>query len=294
ILNAVKTSGVLRGRLFNAAYNAKRQALLNGKNLSLMWDRLVFNKLKAKLGGRVHLMVLSASPLSPDIMEFLKIFIDEGDNLGGHVGSPNLACEVKLVDVPEMNYTSDDHPDPRDEAQTREVIDEEGWLHTGDIGTWLPGGHLKQDNGKKNIFKLAQGEYIARENIENIHVKCKFVAQCFVYGREIVIQIRQANMRCPLLLSYFLLSFMMLLSPFVDDSLNSSLVAVVTVDPDVLKAWAALEGITLGDQAQLFSLRIESYETVALIGKKKAAPPPPSKKADAAVTPANDELAKWY
>ncbi|XLS71630.1 hypothetical protein HN51_028495 [Arachis hypogaea] len=294
ILNAVKTSGVLRGRLFNAAYNAKRQALLNGKNLSLMWDRLVFNKLKAKLGGRVHLMVLSASPLSPDIMEFLKIFIDEGDNLGGHVGSPNLACEVKLVDVPEMNYTSDDQPDPRDEAQTREVIDEEGWLHTGDIGTWLPGGHLKQDNGKKNIFKLAQGEYIARENIENIHVKCKFVAQCFVYGREIVIQIRQANMRCPLLLSYFLLSFMMLLSPFVDDSLNSSLVAVVTVDPDVLKAWAALEGITLGDQAQLFSLRIESYETVALIGKKKAAPPPPSKKADAAVTPANDELAKWY
>ncbi len=97
--------------------------------------------------------------------------------------------EVKLVDVPEMNYTSDDKPYPRgeicirgpiifqgyykDEAQTyspcplavflffplsslvktqsytimvfcrRDVIDEDGWLHSGDIGLWLPGGRLK-------------------------------------------------------------------------------------------------------------------------------------------------------
>ncbi|KAK7253170.1 hypothetical protein RIF29_37662 [Crotalaria pallida] len=253
IVNAVKTSGALRERIFNAAYNAKRQAILHGKNPSPIWDRLVFNKMKAKLGGRVRLMVSGASPLSPDIMEFLKICfggrvtegygmtettcviscIDEGDNLTGHVGSPTPACEVKLVDVPEMNYTSDDQPYPRgeicvrgpiifqgyykDEVQTREVIDEEGWLHTGDIGTWLPGGRLKIIDRKKNIFKLAQGEYIAPEKIENVYAKCKFVAQCFVYG----------------------------------DSLNSSLVAVVSVDIDTLKAWAASEGIVYDDLAQL-------------------------------------------
>ncbi|XP_044500080.1 long chain acyl-CoA synthetase 6, peroxisomal-like isoform X2 [Mangifera indica] len=253
ITNAVKTSGVLKERLFNAAYNSKKQALLSGKNPSPIWDKLVFNKIRDKLGGRVRLMVSGASPLSPDVMDFLKICfggrvsegygmtetsclisaVDEGDNLSGHVGSPSPACEIKLVDVPEMNYTSDDQPYPRgeicvrgpivfkgyykDEAQTKEVIDEGGWLHTGDIGLWLPGGRLKIIDRKKNIFKLAQGEYIAPEKIENVYAKCKFVAQCFVYG----------------------------------DSLNSSLVAIVSVDQDVLKAWAASEGIKYKDLGQL-------------------------------------------
>ncbi|KAM5569341.1 long chain acyl-CoA synthetase 6, peroxisomal-like [Rosa sericea] len=253
ITNAVKTSGVLRERLFNAAYNAKKKALLSGKNPSPMWDRLVFNKIKAKLGGRVRFMASGASPLSPDVMDFLKICfggdvnegygmtetscvisaMDTGDNLSGHVGSPSPACEIKLVDVPEMNYTCDDQPYPRgeicvrgpiifqgyhkDEVQTREVIDEDGWLHTGDIGSWLPGGRLKIIDRKKNIFKLAQGEYIAPEKIENVYAKCKFVAQCFVHG----------------------------------DSLNSALVAIVSVDPDVLKAWADSEGIKYEDLGQL-------------------------------------------
>ncbi|KAA8548620.1 hypothetical protein F0562_000304 [Nyssa sinensis] len=135
----------------------------------------------------------------------------------GHVGSPNPACEVKLVDVPEMNYTSEDQPYPRgeicvrgpiifqgyhkDEVQTREVVDEDGWLHTGDIGSCLPGGRLKIIDRKKNIFKLAQGEYVAPEKIENV--------------------------------------------------LNSSLVAVISVDQDVLKAWAATEGIKYEDLGQL-------------------------------------------
>ncbi|KAK4587220.1 hypothetical protein RGQ29_024084 [Quercus rubra] len=253
ILNAVKTSGGLRERLFNAAYNAKKQAILSGKNASPMWDKLVFNKIRERLGGRVRFMTSGASPLSPDVMDFLKICfgcrvsegygmtetscvisgMDEGDNLSGHVGSPNPACEVKLVDVPEMNYTSDDQPYPRgeicvrgpiifkgyykDEVQTKEVVDEDEWFHTGDIGLWLPEGRLKIIDRKKNIFKLAQGEYIAPEKIENVYAKCKFIAQCFIYG----------------------------------DSLNSSLVAVVSVDPDVLKAWAASEGIKCEDLGQL-------------------------------------------
>uniref|UniRef100_A0A0E0F9H6 Long-chain-fatty-acid--CoA ligase n=1 Tax=Oryza meridionalis TaxID=40149 RepID=A0A0E0F9H6_9ORYZ len=205
ITNAVKESGGLKERLFHAAYNAKRRAIINGRNPSPMWDRLVFNKIKARLGGRVRLMTSGASPLSADVMEFLRICfggevlegygmtetsciisaMNIGDRLIGHVGSPNPSCEIKLVDVPEMNYTSEDEPYPRgeicvrgptifcgyykDESQTREAVDEDGWLHTGDIG----------------------------------------------------------------------------------DSLNSSLVAVVAVEPDVLKAWAASEGIQYEDLRQL-------------------------------------------
>ncbi|KAH7654854.1 long-chain acyl-CoA synthetase protein [Dioscorea alata] len=253
IMNAVKSSGGLREKLFNAAYNAKMQAILNGKTPSPMWDRLVFNKIREKLGGRVRCLTSGASPLSPDVMDFLRVcfgglvlegygmtetscvitLMDVGDSLTGHVGSLNPSCEVKLVDVPEMNYTSDDQPYPRgeicvrgpivfqgyykDDAQTREVIDMDGWLHTGDIGLWLPGGRLKIIDRKKNIFKLAQGEYIAPEKIENVYAKCKFVAQCFVYG----------------------------------DSFNSSLVAIIAVDHDALKSWAASEGIKYDDLQQL-------------------------------------------
>lgn len=47
--------------------------IVTGKSPSPMWDRLVFNKIKEKLGGRVRFMVSGASPLSPDVMEFLRM-----------------------------------------------------------------------------------------------------------------------------------------------------------------------------------------------------------------------------
>ncbi|XP_042393761.1 long chain acyl-CoA synthetase 6, peroxisomal-like isoform X2 [Zingiber officinale] len=253
ITNAVKASGGLRERLFNAAYSSTMDAITNGKKPSPMWDRLVFNKIRERLGGRVRFMTSGASPLSRDVMDFLRVcfggqviegygmtetscvisVMDEGDTLTGHVGSPSPACEIKLADVPEMSYTSDDKPYPRgeicvrgpivfrgyykDDVQTKEVIDDDGWLHTGDIGLWLPGGRLKIIDRKKNIFKLAQGEYVAPEKIENVYANCKFVSQCFVYG----------------------------------DSLKDSLVAVISVDQDVLKTWAESERIKYEDLGKL-------------------------------------------
>ena len=88
---------------------------------------------------------------------------------------------------------------------------------------------------------MAQGEYIAPEKIENVYAKCKFIAQCFIYGEEMEFYCWILSLFLSLSLSFGLLTDYLLL--LVGDSLNSSLVAVVSVDPDVLKAWAASEGI---------------------------------------------------
>eukprot|EP00897_Mesotaenium_endlicherianum_P000111 jgi/Mesen1/100/ME1119229C07561 len=142
ILATVAASGGIRQYLFTVAYNAKKQALLKGKSASPVWDRLVFSKIKARLGGRVRLMITGASPISPEVLDFLKICfgcqvtegygmtestctistVNDTDNTSGHVGSPNPACEVKLVDIPEMDYTSADKPNPRGEICVRGPI----------------------------------------------------------------------------------------------------------------------------------------------------------------------------
>lgn len=72
----------------------------------------------------------------------------------------------------------------KDPEKTKEAIDEQGWLHTGDVGVILTnhGNALKLIDRKKNIFKLSQGEYIAPEKLENIFNRAKGIAECFVYG----------------------------------------------------------------------------------------------------------------
>lgn len=151
------------------------------------------------------------------------------------VGGPNVNTEIKLIDVPAMGYSSEDKPFPRgeictrgdhcfkqyykgliipniyilvidirnplDEKNTKSTVDEEGWIHTGDVGeidecgrlriidrvkvgftTHLVSLFLLINSSYQNIMKLAQGEYVAIERVEGLYSASPIVAQLFVYG----------------------------------------------------------------------------------------------------------------
>ena len=70
----------------------------------------------------------------------------------------------------------------RDPERTAGVIDSEGWLHTGDVGEWLPNGTLKIIDRKKLIFKLSRGEYVAPDRVEDIYMGSPYISQVFVHG----------------------------------------------------------------------------------------------------------------
>jgi long-chain acyl-CoA synthetase len=222
ILGTINEAGGVKKALFYRALQAKQQLLREGVcTKDSIWDRLVFRKVQARLGGRVKLFLSGAAPISPEVLDFFRaafgcpvmegygqtetcaaITLTHGYDYalvpGGHVG-PILPCnEVKLVDIPDMGYLATDQPNPRGEVcvrghnvfkgyykepkKTAETIDSDGWCHTGDVGMVLPNGCLKIIDRKKHIFKLAQGEYIAPEKIENIYVKAPLVAQVFAHG----------------------------------------------------------------------------------------------------------------
>lgn len=105
---------------------------------------------------------------------------------------------MQLVDVPEMEYYASDNQGEvcvkgtnvfqgyfREPEKTKETVDQFGWHHTGDVGTWLPNGTLKIIDRRKHIFKLSQGEYIVPEKIENIYIRCQYIEQVYIYGESL-------------------------------------------------------------------------------------------------------------
>ncbi|KAG1896085.1 long-chain-fatty-acid-CoA ligase [Suillus fuscotomentosus] len=209
----------LKGALFRAAVRAKLdQYHATGVSTHAFWDALVFWKIRAVLGGNLLLVSTGSAPISAKVIDFLKIAlfceITEGYgmtencgvcthtfkadfNCGGTIGPPQPVNELKLVDVPSMNYTVEDKPNPRgelcvrgpncftryykDEKNTRDTL-QDGWIHTGDVAEVDPQGRFKIVDRVKNIMKLAQGEYVALEKIENMYIACPLVQQIFVHG----------------------------------------------------------------------------------------------------------------
>jgi long-chain acyl-CoA synthetase len=165
-------------------------------------DRLVYSKVKSKLGGRLRLPISGGAPLAKEIAEFfhvIDITICEGygqtecttaSNVNmptrfrfGTVGPAIPGIEVRTADDGEVlvrgpNIFAGYY---KDEPATREVIDGEGWLHTGDIGS-IEDGFLSITDRKKDIIVTAGGKNVSPQNLENELKASKYVSQALVIG----------------------------------------------------------------------------------------------------------------
>jgi len=202
-------AGGLKTKIFRWALGVGREALPKrlafepvGLKVKLA-DRLVFGKIRERLGGRFVFAMSGGAPLGRDVAEFFwgaGIPIYEGYGLTetspvisvnargrvrlGTVGNPMARIEVKIAEDGEIlsrgpNVMQGYFGKPQ---ATAEAIDSEGWFHTGDIGHLDDGGFLVITDRKKELIVNAYGKNIAPAPIENALKASRWISQAVVIG----------------------------------------------------------------------------------------------------------------
>jgi long-chain acyl-CoA synthetase len=168
-------------------------------------DKLVYSKIRAKLGGRIEAVASGSAALQPRLARFFNaIGIPTFEGYGltetspvvsvnskatgvvfGSVGRVLDGVQVKIAEDGEILTKGPNlmigyykRPD-----LTAEVIDADGWFHTGDIGE-MKDGFLKITDRKKEIFKTSGGKYVAPQPIENKLKESRFIEQAMVVGEN--------------------------------------------------------------------------------------------------------------
>ncbi|KAJ1949339.1 medium-chain fatty acid-CoA ligase faa2 [Linderina macrospora] len=256
ISNVINSAPGFKGFLARLAVSQKLRANEGASSYThFLWDLLVFNKVKMALGGRLKCMAVGSAPMDVNTTKYLQTVLctriaqgfgmTETNTCGmaeitcaqpsSSCGPPMPGMSVRLRDCPEMNYRSTDQPCPRgelllkgdaimsgyykNEDLTKETF-KDGWLCTGDIAQINPSGTISIIDRCKNIFKLAQGEYIAPDYLQIVYDRHSLVQQTFVHG----------------------------------DSNRSALVAIVVPDPETFVPWAQnLVGNSSAELAELSS-----------------------------------------
>ncbi|PWA63052.1 AMP-dependent synthetase and ligase family protein [Artemisia annua] len=262
VVKKVEEKGGLAKKLFNIAFQ-RRLLAVDGSWLGawglekLLWDAVVFKKIRSVLGGDIRFMLCGGAPLAPDTQKFINVcvgapigqgygltetcagaaFSEADDNSVGRVGPPLPCAYIKLVSWDEGGYLTSDKPMPRgevvvggysvtagyfnNEEKTNEVykVDENGmrWFYTGDIGRFHPDGCLEIIDRKKDIVKLQHGEYISLGKVEAALASSKYVENVMLHA----------------------------------DPFHTYCVALVVPARQVLEQWAQSAGISFNDFADL-------------------------------------------
>ncbi|GAB4232954.1 MAG: AMP-dependent synthetase/ligase [Deltaproteobacteria bacterium] len=247
VLAKVEEEGGLKKAIFRWAIGVGREAsrvrqrgepvrgflaLKNG-----VADRLVFRKIRERMGGRLRFFISGGAPLSREIAEFLHalgVLILEGYGLTetstvtsvnrlerykfGTVGKALPGAEIRIAEDGEIlvrgRHIFREYFD--DPAATREAIDPDGWFRTGDIGVLDDEGFLRITDRKKDLIVTSGGKNIAPQNVENLLKNDRYVSQAFVYGDR-----------------------------------RKYLTALLTLAPEEIAAWAARKGIAERDTEAL-------------------------------------------
>ena len=208
----------IKSILFKCAMKKKMKLLERGViTKQTIWDYFIFKRIRNMLGGNVKHFVLGGASVAIEKINLLrcalgaKVYVSYGstetvacvsiadpfDLCPGSVGPPLPCSLVKLIDAPEQKFFVENGFGEicvkganvfsgyyNDESLTNAVIDNDGWFHTGDIGTWLDNGRLKIIDRRKHFFVLSSGERITPERIESVFVEISVIHQIYVYGNE--------------------------------------------------------------------------------------------------------------
>lgn len=251
ILRAVQEGSSVKQKIFHwgvSVGSAVSSAIQQGRKPSAILqlqqsiaDKLVFAKLKEATGGRLRFFVSGGAALPQSIAEFFHaagILILEGYGLTetspvismnhpgkwkfGTVGAQVPGIEVQIAEDGEI-LTRGPHVMKgyfNNDAATAEVIDAEGWFHTGDIGLIDADGFVKITDRKKNIIVLSNGKNVAPQPIESVLVQSPFISQIMVIGSE-----------------------------------RKNLAALIVPNFDALKAWASENSIETDDLSAMLEAR---------------------------------------
>ncbi|KAL1998471.1 hypothetical protein VTN02DRAFT_6118 [Thermoascus thermophilus] len=185
-----------------------------------LWDRIWGKKVATALGlERARLLVSGSAPLDPTLHSFLRVVFGTDfiqgygltetyavataqpmdDLTAGNCGRIAPAVEACLMSLPDMDYSVDDKPFPRGELllrgntlfkeyyknpeETASAMTEDGWFRTGDVCTIDEMGRFTIIDRRKNVLKLAQGEYISPERLEGVYLsELGYLAQAYIHG----------------------------------------------------------------------------------------------------------------